>query len=198
MAVLVSSFLASNLRWLALPAFLCGLALIGLRPPLPEVVVYEDGKQLALYDGRSLHHLQKRPNGFIAEQWERAFGVSVLPASDQSAAFLCRESVCRATTASGLRVAWTDQWQLTESLCQTADIAIIARAARQERCDNGAELITLRTLRHYGSVAIFPNGAGGFEVRKAASPQSEEWNRHRLAAWPEQWKKPQIPVAAPQ
>ncbi|KAA0970485.1 ComEC family competence protein [Aureimonas fodinaquatilis] len=189
-AVLISSFMASALRWLAVPAIVCGLVFITLRPALPEVVVFEDGKQVALYDGKVLHHLQERPGSFIAEQWERAFGAEVMPAGAQNAAFQCASSVCQATTKTGLRVAWTDEWQLTESLCAKADIVIVARASKQELCATGAELITLRTLRRDGAVAIFPDRRGGFTAIKSASAASEEWNQHRLAPWPEQWKKP--------
>ncbi|WP_156382137.1 MULTISPECIES: ComEC/Rec2 family competence protein [unclassified Aureimonas] len=99
--------------------------------------------------------------------------------------------ICRATTRSGLRVAWTDDYRLLGTVCDTADIAIVARAVARRECRSGARLVTLRTLRETGSLAISRDAESGRPVIEVSIKDPDEpWNLHRKAAWPEHWKNP--------
>ncbi len=191
-AVLAAAMLASALRWIALPLAIAGLALASRPAAPPELLVYEDGKQLALVglDG-SLSHLQARPNRFVEEQWRRALGS---PDADKVGSFDCRDGICRATTRSGLRVAWTEDYEKTGDLCESADIAIVARATLTTSCRSGAILATLRSLRRTGSLA-FRTGPDGRPQMAAAVPWQgdrprDPWNAHRAEPWPERWIRP--------
>lgn len=183
-ALLLLSFCQSRLRWTALVPLVLGLALI---PPTlrPELLVSEDAKDVAVVfeDGRVIH-LQKRPNRFISKQWDRAFELNVARGKGRSPGFECVDKICRAQTRSGLRVAWTDQLERIGEVCDTADVAIVARAPRMKACRSGARLVTLRTLRETGALALERDDAGWRLAASVPSP-FEEWNRHRAEPWPE-------------
>ncbi|WAJ30885.1 ComEC/Rec2 family competence protein [Antarcticirhabdus aurantiaca] len=197
-AVLAAAMLASALRWIALPLTVAGLALASRPAAPPELLIYEDGKQLALVGlDASLSHLQARPNRFVEEQWRRALGS---PDADKVGGFDCRDGICRATTRSGLRVAWTEDYEKTGDLCDLADIAIVARATLTTSCRSGAALATLRTLRRTGSLA-FRTGPDGRPDMTAAIPWEDDhprdpWNAHRAEPWPERWIRPVSPSTA--
>ncbi|WP_102958454.1 ComEC/Rec2 family competence protein [Mangrovicella endophytica] len=232
LALVLLAFLASRLRWIALPIAALGLLLAPAGPP-PELLLFEDGNEIALIDANGqMIHRKDRPSRFVSEQWERAFAPSIEPASAPAAstrtdepgadaeeasvrvaaaavlaehpparairdtrkpsAFRCVDAVCRATTRGGLRITWTDDYEKTDAACQDADIAIVARAIRQRRCPTSARLVTLRTLRRSGSLAISATKDSrrpNVSVSIQAPPSA--WNRHRLAAWPRSWRREQ-------
>ncbi|WP_161992596.1 ComEC/Rec2 family competence protein [Aureimonas leprariae] len=223
LALLTACFLASRLRLVAIPTALVGLLLVPDRTAPPELLVFEDGREVAIIDadGR-LSPLKARPNGFVFGQWERAYpGPADTRATDaKNPAFACEtieesssaepessaagapakgEKVkraaprryCRATTRTGIRVVWTDDYRRLGQACDESDVAIVARVVRLTVCRSAARLVTLRTLRTTGSLSIAREAtAGGIAVTSAIRMPSEEWNRHRAAPWPEAWRKP--------
>lgn len=263
-ALMLGCFLASRLRWLALPVALAGLVLAPDRSPRPELLVFEDGRELAVIDSEgTLLPLRAKPNGFVLEQWQRAFpdaaagtrpagahgrgapgtgapatvpkgfvceplavaekvertadgagtGPSASaaalasavpgldrpappPVSGKPAATAPRPmQICRATTRSGLKVVWTDDYRQTGAACDGADLAIVARAIRLEACRSGAALVTLRTLRRTGSLAVTRSAeTGRLVVARSVAAVPEPWQIHRLAPWPEAWRR--SPAAA--
>ncbi|MBC8129359.1 MAG: ComEC/Rec2 family competence protein [Rhizobiaceae bacterium] len=228
-ALVLAAFLSSGLRWAALPIAAVGLALSPERGERPELLVFEDGKEVALIDASgTLVPLRTRPNDFVFSQWQRAFPPngadgSAKTEASPTKAFTCRSipaadpstiaattggtdpsktansaplrrrpemRYCTATTRRGLTVAWTDDFRETGRACDEADVAIIARAIRLETCRSGATLVTLRTLRRTGSLAISkdPQGAGRHVARSIENARLE-WTRHRQAPWPEVWSR---------
>ena len=196
-AILVASCLASSLRWVALPLALLGMLLAPERGPLPELLIFEDGKEIARVDADGgLAFLRERPNGFVADQWRRAFPQgSREPGRVRHIPARCEGGLCRFRTRSGFDVAWTQDWKLTGTACDAGDIAIVARAVRIEACRSGAILATLRTLRKSGSLAIVRGASGTPEALRSIPDPPPEWNRHRWAPWPEYWKKPAETIA---
>ncbi|NDV88137.1 DUF4131 domain-containing protein [Aurantimonas aggregata] len=193
-AILAGSFFTSGLRWLAVPLAAFGLLLFPDRSPLPELLVFEDGKELATVgEAGDLAFLRELPNDFVAEQWERAFTPHIRPSSAGRIRLPaeCAEGYCRFVTRSGMRIAWTNDYEKTGKACDEADVAIVARAIRLTRCRSGAALVTLRTLRRSGSLAVSTDPATARPViaRSIAEP-FVEWNSHRAAPWPEYWRKP--------
>lgn len=187
-AILVISFCQSQLRWLAAVPLAVGFMTI---PPTvrPELLVSEDAKDVVLIaaDGRATN-LRKRPNRFIGDQWIRAFHLTAVGSKGGVAPFVCTDQICRGETRSGLRVAWTDQLERIGQLCDTADIAIVARAPRMLACRSGARLVTLRTLRQTGALALTRQGEA-WQLEGSIPTPTEEWNAHRLAPWPERMKR---------
>ncbi|WP_416358470.1 ComEC/Rec2 family competence protein [Aureimonas phyllosphaerae] len=210
-AILIVSFSASGLRWFALAPIAIGFAL--LRPgPAPELLLFEDGRELALIDrDGQLHSVQPRPSTFVWDQWRRALqtepgqrashsrtSLVSAPTTDgavtsnlsSAGAFRCEDGICRGLTRSGLRIAWSDDYQKLDDVCRDSDIAIMARAVRANACRTGdARLVTLRTLRRTGSLAISRASDATIEMRHSIPTEPQAWNRHRFAAWPEYWRK---------
>ncbi|MEF2548177.1 hypothetical protein VQ045_13515 [Aurantimonas sp. E1-2-R+4] len=57
--------------------------------------------------------------------------------------------------------------------------------------------MTLRTLRRTGSLAVRRDALSGrATVDHAIADPPAEWNRHRLAPWPEYWRKPAVETPA--
>lgn len=193
-AILAGSFFTSGFKWLAVPLAAFGLALAPDRSPPPELLVFEDGKEIATMDATGrLAFLRPLPNDFVAEQWERAFMPDIAPGSIVRAQLPaeCADGYCRFTTRGGLRVVWTNDYEQTGRACDEADVAIVARAIRLTRCRSGAFLTTLRTLRRGGSLAISTDPSTGRPlVTNAIAEPLIDWNRHRAAPWPEFWQKP--------
>lgn len=103
----------------------------------------------------------------------------------------CDADFCRFTTRDGLRIVWTSDYKRTGEACDGGDVAIVARAIRLEHCRSGALLVTLRTLRATGSLALYRDPATGRPIlQRSIAADPPPWNRHRLAPWPEYWRKP--------
>lgn len=209
-ALFAASLFASQFRWIAVPLAVFGLLTIRDTAPLPALLVYEDGKTIAIFDAEgAIHYLGPRRNGFVADQWERGFGVAPEPGEDGPGAASiasssakspariappCDSDFCRFVTRDGLKVVWTSDYKKTGEACDGGDIAIVARAIRLEACRSGAALVTLRTLRTTGSLVFSRDAKTGRPHRSRSVPvDPQPWNQHRLAPWPEYWKKPQAP-----
>ena len=208
-ALFAASLFASRLRLIAVPLAVLGLLTIRDASPLPQLLVYEDGKTTAAFTAEgAISYLGARRNGFVADQWERSFGSGPAsvdngpPASASSPPARieppCETDFCRFQTRDGLRVVWTSDYERTGEACDGGDIAIVARAIRLEKCRSGATLVTLRTLRQTGSLAFSRDALTGRAIpSRSIPPDPQPWNRHRLAPWPEYWKKPAEPGAGP-
>lgn len=201
-ALLALCFFNGRLRWTALPMAVVGLALAPQTAPAPELLVFEDGKELALIDEHDrIVHLRPRPNDFVDGQWQRAFPAGTRepttpndaddPRSTERFGFVCENDICLASTRSGLTIAWTEDYEKTGVLCDSADVVIVSRAIRQTECRSGAPLVTLRTLRRTGSLAISKDTETGEpKVTRSITDEPREWNLHRHADWPEYWQNP--------
>jgi len=196
-ALLAVAFFASQFRWIALPFAVVGLLTIRDTDPLPQLLIYEDGKMVAAFgkDG-DIAYLRDRPKRFVADQWERSFlsgakGEADEAHRDNRIAPPCKEDFCRFETRDGIRVAWTDDYRKTGQACDTGDVAIVARAIRLSECRSGAALVTLRTLRKSGSLEVSLDPVTRRPIVARAVPSDPPpWNLHRLAPWPEYWRKP--------
>ncbi|RFC64269.1 ComEC family competence protein [Fulvimarina endophytica] len=204
-ALLIFTIPAGRLRWFAVPVLALALLAAAIRPPAPELLIFEDGKTFALLSDGALAFSRERPNGFVAEQWERAYGSAGADGSTGSAQAViaglegCEAAICRFTTSSGLRIAYTTDYRLTGEACDSGDLAFVARAIRRSTCRSGTPLVTLRTLRRTGSLAVSRDVSTGRIVVERSIPEDPPaWNRHRLAPWPEYWRKPETePVPDP-
>ncbi|KQT83450.1 ComEC/Rec2 family competence protein [Aurantimonas sp. Leaf443] len=194
-AILAASLLVSGLRWIALPLALAGLAVAPQGGVRPSLLIFEDGKEIAVLqaDG-ALAYLKPRPSRFVADQWQRAYGGGMMARGGPLRTIErddCAGGICRFATQDGLRIAWTDEFEGWSRACDGSDVAIVARALRPARCPSGALLVTLRTLRRTGSLAISRDAeTGRVTTESSIGVEPNEWNRHRLARWPEFWRKP--------
>ncbi|WP_152048188.1 ComEC/Rec2 family competence protein [Aureimonas psammosilenae] len=209
-AIVAGCFLASRMRLIVIPLALAGLVLAPSRSERPELLIFENGREAALFDADgTIRPLQRRSNQFVFDQWQRSLpsASASQPRSEES--FSCEAipetstdgtqqrktkkpqlRFCVARTRSDVKVVWTDDYRQTARACDEGDIAIVARAIALTACHSGAMLVTLRTLRRTGSLAIKRNGATGLvEADDSIINPGEEWNLQRLAPWPEAWRR---------
>ena len=201
LGLLVLCLPASRLRWASLPILMVGLILAPDRQPDPDLLIYEDGRDFAQVTVQGLQYGRARPSRFVVDEWERSFGPSSSSAGKAGTAQSrpppipgledCETRLCRFQTSSGIRVAYTRDYRLLGKACDEADIAFVARAARTRSCRSGAVLVTLRPLRRTGSLAVGRNpSTNTIDVRRSIPERPQAWNAHRLAPWPEFWRKP--------
>lgn len=193
LSILAAALLQSALRFTAIPFLAGGLLIAALPGRTPDMLIFENGKEIALIDdaGR-LRFLRDRPNAFVAEQWERMFPQPNIAGEEARGRIDtdCESGFCTFVTRSGIRIAWTDDWKRTGEACDAGDVAIVARAIRLTECRSGAILATLRTLRRSGSLAVSRTAEGKIQALPSIHSEPNEWNRHRLAPWPEYWRPP--------
>ncbi|SKA33688.1 ComEC/Rec2 family competence protein [Consotaella salsifontis] len=190
-SLLAACLLVSGLRLVAIPLAFTGLIIARTGPPPPELLIFEDGKEIALVDeDGGLSFRKKRPNTFVADQWRKALASG--EGATREPGFICDDHVCQGKTRSGLRVFWTDDYKLTGRACDESDVAIVARAINLKVCRSGAALATLKTLRESGSLSVSRDGPKGRAlVTPAITNPVSDWNAHRLAPWPERWQRSQ-------
>ncbi|WP_050765083.1 ComEC/Rec2 family competence protein [Fulvimarina pelagi] len=191
-ALLIFCIPVGRLRWLAVPFLATGLVMAIDRAATPEFLIFEDGKTFALIENGTIAYSKGRPNSFVSDQWDRAYRAEGTERGLIPGLKDCESKICRFTTPSGITVAYTTDYRLLGEACDSAEIAFVARAARTRRCRSGAHLVTLRTLRRSGSLAIARDPSSGeIVVSRSVLAAPADWNRHRHAPWPEYWRKPE-------
>ena len=190
-ALLILSFCQSSMRWLFVAPLTLGWLLIP-SSDRPELLIAEDARDIVVIArDNSTIDLRKRPNRFIHDQWQRAFQLRSAKSPTSRKQFDCSDDICRATSRSGLRIAWSDKLERIGELCDSADIAVMARAPRMTACRSGAKLVTLRTLRQSGALSLSPVSGTGWELHPSIAQPFNEWNLHRTAPWPESERRSQ-------
>jgi len=184
--------------WLRLGGFaLIGLGMMFALSPLagssPDILISESGDLVALVGAGGMASNAARPSTFVFNQWQTAMrGKPHIPpiavkipataasgdavildqllasASSQPSRFHCAgRGVCAATHANAAIVA-IDEAALIGAACDRADLVIVAIPVYMRVCRSGATLVTSRSLRRTGSLAISVSG-----TEQGASAQAD-------------------------
>lgn len=222
-------FLTSWLRLFGLALICLGLTLVlpPFRQAEPDLLVSEDGRLVGLKTSDSLASNAARPSAFIFRQWQTALrGVPHLPplpaetvkrstadepapeVLDQLLASAVREpsrfhcagrGLCAAVHKQ-LAIITIDEADLIGAACDRADLVIVAVPVYLSRCRSGATLITSRTLRRSGALAILveeptlpylplsrpkpgPETRPDIEIRAALHGITRPWTIQRYYDW---------------
>ncbi len=194
------------LRALAVIPLVAGIALLGART-LPDVMVSEDARMVAVRAGDGLLLNRARGNAFALGIWSRAVGGLPLvpPVEDDMAArdvFSCTDGVC-VLDRPGFPVvvhlrgdgkqAVADPAAMAAQWCGRAALIIIGDATVEPECDAAETMVIgARQLALYGSAAVrFPDerkpAAGQGTSVRAARPEAtfaytfikRPWNSQR-------------------
>jgi ComEC/Rec2-related protein len=182
----------SILRWVAAPLGLAGAFLLVTVPAVPDVLVSEDARLVAvrLADGRIAVN-RARPRAFTMENWLRAFGAEQhtgpvegqpTPTSPQANAFQCEEAVCSVMHPSGAVIVHVPDEASVERFCATAHLIIIDDATAENPCRTGPVVLTKRDLARRGSAEMFfrPSEHGvTIAIRHAVAEPYRPWHEHR-------------------
>ena len=213
----------SGLRWLALPAALAGAGLLLFSTAVPDALVSEDGRLVAVRmpDGRVAVN-RARPRQFVMQNWQRALGRQeiVQPRATRegeallsatAGGFSCRDGLCLARHGSGAVVAHAADAATAAKACGVADLLVVDDATVQAPCEDGSTfVVTRQDLARLGSAEIvFREARSGPQasIRHAIAEPYRPWHDHRrfsreargLAPWqppPRQSTPKTVPEAA--
>lgn len=152
-ALVIAVVFTTRMRWLALPFVIIGLAVF-IRTPLPDVLVSEDAKFVAvrLPDGNFAVN-RGRPPKFIAQNWQTAYLIKeFIPpqvVKKQSPisfveAFVCEEGLCTIPLRDGRMLSYTADEGMKEVACNIGDVVILAIAGKELSCERSNVLMVDR------------------------------------------------------
>jgi competence protein ComEC len=176
-------FLTSWLRLFGVALICLGLTLVlpPLKQAEPDLLISEDGRLVGLRTRHGLSSNAARPSSFIFRQWQTALrGVPHLPplraeavkksavdepapvildqllaqATGEPSRFHCASRGICAAIHKQLATIAIDEASLIGAACDRADLVIVAVPVYLGTCRSGATLITSRTLRRSGALAI--------------------------------------------
>lgn len=213
-AVLVAGFLIfvlmqTRLRLIGIALMTAAGLAIGSSgpPPVPDMVISEDGRLVGIRSGDGIASNRTSPPGFIFDQWQRAYGgvVHVGPhirdpddadnarltlshalrdKPGEGPVFSClKDSFCAAVSKHGTRIVLLEDLSLIGAACDEADLVVTARRIAMQRCYSGARLITGRMLRQSGSLELSFEENGLFSVKSAVGAVERPWTQHRQYNW---------------
>lgn len=178
---IVLVFLRSRLRLagLALIGLGASLASPPLAPERPQILISEDGRLVGLHGPEGLATNANRPSAFVFAQWQTALGGPAhrtpairrsLEADDQLSGetltpllqgaarepsrFHCAARGICAAGHGGATIIAIDRPELIGPSCDRADLVVVSIPVYMSRCRSGATLVTARTLRRSGALAI--------------------------------------------
>ena len=201
-------FLRSWLRLggLVLVAIAAALALPPLARPQPDVLISEAGTLVALAGSGGLASNAARPPDFVFRQWQAALrqpshlppvkqqggtpddpdtlDVLLAAAELEPSRFQCAgRGVCVAIHHQ-LRIIAINQAALIGPGCDRADILVVAIPVYMQSCRSGALLVTARSLRRSGALALrMSPGGAGLTVEAALDGVIRPWTVQRYYDW---------------
>lgn len=203
---LILTLLSSRVRLLGLVPIAAGLvlALPAFAPSPPSILVSEDGRLVGLVGGEAIATNAGRPSDFIFEQWRRAYrrdghlspitavasggdaagSLSALAAQARRVPgrFICHSRSRCIALADGRLVAALGDPADFGAACDIADIVVLSVPIRTRRCYSGAYLVTARTLRETGALAIETSQAD-LRIVAALAGSIRPWTIQRWYDW---------------
>jgi len=196
LALVLATLPTTWLRLAAVPFLLAGLLTVTTRT-LPDVLISEDGRLVAIRTGEAVAVNRARPSAFTTEDWQRALmAKDVLKPKDGAAAdpptpapddgfdgFVCAGDACVARTTGEALVAYAATAALAQPFCATATLVVIDDATVKDVCrPSGVAVITKRDLARRGSASIVFHADGNQVAPKIDFSVDEPyrpWHAHR-------------------
>lgn len=178
-------------RLAGLPLVVAGFVSIMLVEK-PDLIVADDARRIAVYDGNGGYWLRGQPTAYAAEVWlRRAGGAEALPWPDGSVEANGRRLSCDAIgcvlAVGGRLIAMPQDARALDDDCATADavVALVAvRGWRRSRtCGDVEPIIDLVDLRREGTHAIRVSREA-ISVRSSRAVQGDRpWSTGRPPRW---------------
>lgn len=197
------------------------LTLPPFRPPPPRLVVSEAGTLVGILSDATFATNAAKPPDFTFRQWTSAYrapghvapAMLERPEGETTAAtrlerllaaaragegrFACDSRTACAAAVDGIVVVAIGEVELIGAACDLADLVILSRPVRMAECHSGGLLVTARSLRRTGSLAIrirpeegggaTPKGAreakGRLEIETAIKDVVRPWTIQRYYDW---------------
>jgi ComEC/Rec2-related protein len=189
-ALTLATLLTTWLRVAAIPFVAVGVALLATRP-MPDLLISEDARLVALGSSTGLQINRSRPNGFTIDSWVVAMnaGEPVKPVKRAEKAvrrdfaaigFACGSGLCVARHKSGALIVHADTAELAWPYCVEAALIVIDDATVARACPfTQASIITKRDLARRGSASVSFGGDGIATVTFAITEPYRPWHAQR-------------------
>ncbi|HUN12957.1 MAG TPA: ComEC/Rec2 family competence protein [Rhabdaerophilum sp.] len=204
LALVAATLLTTWLRALAIPVGLVGLLLIAARP-MPDLLVSEDGRLVAVRTDQGLAVNRTRPNSFTLDNWLMAMHAGervrpqqvsssagaptshaatssggALPGEADTAAFNCTRDACAIRARDGSLIVWAASADVADDYCEAAAVIVVDDATRSEPCKGtAAAVITKQDLALAGSASIQLATSSGVSITYALGAPQRPWHSHR-------------------
>lgn len=152
-AMLSAMILTSHLRLISL-AFL-GAGFVSLvTTDLPDIIISEDARLVAVRQNNILYVNRPRPAAFTTDNWRKAYTIAEVSVPDKKATessegFICIDGLCSFDLANGQVLAYAESRDAAQIACNIGDIIIFAFAgnmhcSKQQDGNNASPLIIIR------------------------------------------------------
>lgn len=165
-AMLSAMILTSHLRLISL--VFVGAGFISLvATDLPDIIVSEDARLVAVRQNNILYVNRPRPAAFTTDNWRKAYKITEVRVLDKkkgtesSEGFICMDGVCSFDLANGQVLAYAENRDAAQIACNIGDIIIFAFAGnmqcskREDRDDASSLIITRQQLALKGVAEIY-------------------------------------------
>lgn len=131
-AMLAAMVMTSYLRLISL-VFLGFGTVVLLMTALPDIVISEDGRLVAVRQNGVLYVNRERPAGFTTDNWKKAYSIREVRTPKtydavNALGFVCEQGLCSFDLADGRVLAYAENTEAAKSACQIGDIVIFAYA----------------------------------------------------------------------
>lgn len=196
-AMMTAMLLTSYLRWLSVGFLLAGcIALLGFS--LPDIIISEDTRLVAIRQNNILYTNRSRPAAFTIDNWRKAYRITDIRVPDPKGAightgFICEQGLCSFDFDDGRILAYAENVDAGEAACLIADVVILAyagdlscakHAAMSDKSHTKQLVINRQQLALKGVAEIYLEPAGqGIMTANAVyalgAPQ-RPWHLYRL------------------
>lgn len=164
-AMLSAMILTSHLRLLSLVFLGAGFVSL-VATDLPDIIISEDARLVAVRQNSILYVNRPRPAAFTTDNWRKAYKITEVRVLDKkgtesSEGFICIDGVCSFDLANGQVLAYAENRDAAQIACNIGDIIIFAFAGnmhcskRQDRDDASSLIITRQQLALKGVAEIY-------------------------------------------
>jgi hypothetical protein len=164
-AMLSAMILTSHLRLISLVFVGAGFVSL-VATDLPDIIVSEDARLVAVRQNNILYVNRPRPAAFTTDNWRKAYKITEVRVSDKKGAessegFICMDGLCSFDLANGQVLAYAENRDAAQIACNIGDIIIFAFAGnmhcskREDRDDASSLIITRQQLALKGVAEIY-------------------------------------------
>ncbi|WP_439272392.1 ComEC/Rec2 family competence protein [Pseudochrobactrum sp. HB0163] len=132
-AMLTAMILTSFLRIISLILLAIG-GFVFFTAPLPDIIISEDSKLVAVRQQNRLYVNRARPSAFIMDNWQKAYKAEIVPPLKNNLiiqGFICEEGLCSFEFDDGYVLAYAQDRDAAQIACNIGDIIILAYAGEQ-------------------------------------------------------------------
>ncbi|MGQ5718160.1 ComEC/Rec2 family competence protein [Pseudochrobactrum asaccharolyticum] len=164
-AMLSAMILTSHLRLISLVFLGAGFVSL-VATDLPDIIVSEDARLVAVRQNNILYVNRPRPAAFTTDNWRKAYKITEVRVPDKkwaesSEGFICIDGLCSFDLGNGQVLAYAENRDAAQIACNIGDIIIFAFAGnmqcskRQDRDDASPLIITRQQLALKGVAEIY-------------------------------------------